>query len=215
MGKPLKENMTDKTTETETNDDVSGLKANNAELRKSLREEKDKTLDLNNRLTKIEQERDDAADSGKSELDRERNKWNREKADFEKQITGLTGEVAAFKIDAVINDAITSNKVMPEDVDMVRTYLKAGATMKDGNAIVGDKPLADHITDFFKSPVAQRYVAAPAHSGAGAQGSTAKTNVSTKMPETTGEWDAFYKMSAEDKPQAQALADSWGLNIKL
>lgn len=156
---------------------------------------------LEDRISELEGERDDAKNAGKSELERAQDK-----------VKSLTAEVAAFKIDAVINEAITSHKVMAEDADLVRTFLKAGVTMNDkGAAMAGDKTLADHITGFFASDVAKRYVAAPANTGAGATGSASKITTPNKMPETAEEWNSFYK-SVEGKPEeANAALKSWGL----
>lgn len=163
---------------------------------------------LEDRISDLERERDDATDAGKSDLERERDKV----AKLEGTVKNLTAEIGGFKIDAVINEAITANRVQVEDVDLVRTYLKDGVTVDaKGNAMKGDKPLNDSITDFFASDLAKRYVAAPANTGAGATGSASKVQAPNKMPETQEEWDKFYR-SVEGKPEETAAAlKSWGL----
>lgn len=217
MGKPLKGTMTDKTTDTDTpNEDVSGLKANNAELRKSLRDEKDKTRDLEARLTKIEQEREDAADSTKTEHQREISKLQR-------QIDKLTGDLSArdtrlgeLLIDNAIKEAITTNNVLPKHVEAVEALLwrKLGPKIENGEAISKDGvALTEAIPEFFKSPQAMDYVAANTGTGAGATGN-ANPNVSaskwTKPPVTGTEMRDWAHEAVASPSEFNALAKGWG-----
>lgn len=215
MGKPLKENMTDKTGTTETpNEDVSDLKANNAELRKSLRDEKDKNRDLEARLTKIEQEREDAADSTKSEHDKELGKLQR-------QIDKLTGDLTArdtrlgeLLIDNAIKEAISSNNVLPQFAKAVEAMLRAGAKIENGEAIAADgTPLADANAAFFQSADAKHFVAANTGTGAGATGN-ASPNVAgskwTKPPVTGTEMRDWAHEAVANPVEFNALAKGWG-----
>jgi len=173
MGKPLKGIMTDKTTETETQtEDVSGLKANNADLKSRLKKEQDKSRDLETRLDALEQSINDAADSTKTEIDREKARAARDIQRLTDANANLTSQLATLKIDNVINEQIAKAGVLPHHAPILATFLRNGATMENGEAVVGGKPLTDHLTEFFSSEAAKHYVAAPANSGAGATGST-------------------------------------------
>lgn len=212
MGKPLKENMTDKTTDTETNEDVSGLKANNTELRKSLREEKDKTRDLESRLTKIEQEREDAADSTKTEHQKELGKLQR-------ALDKATGDLAArdtrlgeLLIDNAIKQAITDNNVLPQFAKAVEAMLRVGVKIENGEALSADgTPLSDANTAFFKSADAKHFVSAPASAGAGAAGNSTVNNAGKWMkPPVTGmEMQEWSRDAVADPVSHNAIAKGW------
>lgn len=144
-------------------------------------------------------------------------KHAREITKLNNDIAALTSEISVFKIDDVITKAMTEHKVHPDDLDLVRTFLKAGSTMKDNVATVGDKPLDEHIGEFFASPTAKRYLSAPQNSGADAAGSTTRTHSTlTKAPTNETEMATFGHIVRENPEQAKALAKGWGwpeLNI--
>lgn len=124
------------------------------------------------------------------------------KAEIDKLTTKLdtiTTELSTHKIDNVINEAITENGVLPHHADILKTFLKTGAQMKDGEAFVGDTALADHLEGFFQSENARHYIAAPSNSGAGAPGATGMagghgfTRENIRDPKKEAEWLAMEK----------------------
>lgn len=113
-------------------------------------------------------------------------------------------------IDTAISTKLGEAGVFPWASEAVSALMKAGAVVRDGQAMVGDVPLADHIAAYLGSDAGKNYVAAPANGGAGATGSTAKSSKFTKPPETAEEWDRFMKLSASSPAETNALADAWG-----
>lgn len=170
--------MTDNTTTTD--DDTSGLKAKNADLLKKLNDEKNARKTLEERLQAIEDERDTAKSEAaskagdfetlKSQLEKKHQAELKKLSDANE---ALGKNLSALKIDGTISDAIAKAGVLPQHVRAVTLMLKDGASMENGEAMVNGVSLTDHVASFFKSEDAKHYVAAPANSGAGAQGSSA------------------------------------------
>jgi len=122
------------------------------------------------------EERADKAESAKSEL--------------EKQVKTLTGErdkavksletESAFTQKLLIQDglksALIANGVKDEDfIDSLAAKFGSTATVKvDGEtrtALIGDKPLADHIKEWAGSDAGKKFVAAAVNSGGDSRGS--------------------------------------------
>jgi hypothetical protein len=132
------------------------------------------------------------------------------------QLTRLNGDLSAVKIDAVISAEIAKAGVLPHHADILTTFLKAGATMKDGEAVVGDKALNDHLNDFFASDAAKHYVAAPQNSGAGAMGSTTGASNTHGFTKETLTLTAFSKIANEKGSDvANSIAAAVGSNLKV
>lgn len=197
---------------------TKGLKDKNAELIgevRTLKQEKQDALEAAD-----EAANDAAAKSG----DVEALKASLEKkhaADLKKlndQLGKMTTDLSALKIDAVISAEIAKAGVLPIHADILTTFLKAGATMENGEATVNGVALGDHLSNFFSSDAAKHYVAAPANSGAGATGSTTnasahgctKENIRTAQKEA--EWmalertnPALFKQVAVDTGRNEVL----------
>lgn len=203
--------MTDNTTE--TTDDLSGLKSNNAELRKDLKKAKEAYNDLADRLAELEAERDAAADSGKTDLDRQASKHQRDIDKLNKElkardetIAALNSNLSTFKIEAVANQLMTDARVMAEHHDIVSTFLKAGVTMVDGEPMVGDVSFADHAKSFLSSERAKHFISGGQNGGAGATGSTASAS-SVNKPWNQTEYQILKK---SNPAEAAAWADATG-----
>lgn len=210
--------MTDKTTDIETNDDVSGLKANNTDLKSRLKKEQDKTRDLESRLSALESDRDDALDTSKSEHDKALGKLEKALEKANADLAARDTRLGELLIDNAIKDAITANKVLPEYVRFVDSDLRRGVKIVDGEAVTADgTPFAEARDAFFKSPEARAVVAAPNNGGAGATGSTTRTHTQlTKAPTNAQEMETFGHIVRDNPEQAKALAKGWGwpeLNI--
>ncbi|MGK2911234.1 MAG: hypothetical protein ACSLE1_15745 [Sphingobium sp.] len=98
---------------------------------------------------------------------------------FEKQIADLTtsNEAAATQlktllIDNAIQTTLVESGVPAQFQKAMTALMKSGAELKDGQAVVGDVPLADHIKTYLSGDEGKHFVAAPLNSGAGATGST-------------------------------------------
>ncbi|MGJ8480846.1 hypothetical protein [Sphingobium yanoikuyae] len=119
--------------------------------------------------------------------------------------------LATMLIDNAISTKLGEAGVFPWASEAVSALMKAGAVVKDGQAMVGDVPLADHIATYLGSDAGKNYVAAPANGGAGATGSTAKAvshdftreNFSSRMDE----WAIMQKSNPD---QAKEIAISVG-----
>lgn len=205
--------MTDKTNETDTpNDDVSGLKANNADLKSRLDKATKANKTLEDRLDQLEAAQNDAADTTKSEVEKAQAKLQREIDKLTTLNQKLNSTLATKTIDGAISAAIAKAGVLPEHVAMLTKALKADATMNDtGEAVTLDgTSFDDHLGSYFASKEAKSYIAAPMNSGAGAAGSTAKGNTLQKAPETAEEWKAYFELTASNPAEANAQAAIWG-----
>jgi hypothetical protein len=124
-------------------------------------------------------------------------------ADYESRLSTLL-------VDNAISAAIVENGVMPQFARAVTAMLKADASVTDGEALANGVPLADHIKSFFIGDEGKHFVAAPANSGGGAQGSSAKGSAWSKPPETAEEYNQFMQDSVTNPAMTNAAADSWG-----
>jgi len=120
----------------------------------------------------------------------------------------LTADLSILKIDNVIADAMSKNGVMAEDVDILSTFLKTGATIENGEAMVNGVPLAEHVSSFFSSERASRYVAAPQNNGAGATGNTTTTGKWTTPP-TLAQMSEWARDAVTNPTQYNAMARQW------
>lgn len=97
--------------------------------------------------------------------------------DSAKQIEKLTKDVAdkdtaltQHLIDGGLTAALAKVGVAPHFMDAAKAMLRGQASIKDGAAVIGDKPLADHITEWAGSDQGKHFVLAPQNSGGGGQG---------------------------------------------
>lgn len=137
---------------------------------------------------------------------------------FEAQIAKLTadrdaanGQLNTLLIDNQISQAIATNNVPAHAQRALSLLLRDGAAVKNGEAFVGDVSLSDHIGAFFASDEGKHWLPAPANSGAGATGSSAKGNTHGFTKENfdsrIGEWMA---LASSDSVTAKAIAESVG-----
>lgn len=196
---------------TTSNEDVTGLKANNADLKQRLTKEQNKTKSLEERILAIETERDEAREAGKSDADKATSALQKQIEQLNKKLVDSEAREATFRIDGAISDAIAKAGVLPHFVPAVTAMLKSGVEMKNGEAFADGSPLADKISGFFGSDDARHYVAAPANSGGGAQGSGSKALAHDFTAENFDsrqfEWLA---LAGKDPAHAKAIAQSVG-----
>ncbi|MBD8734894.1 hypothetical protein [Sphingomonas sp. CFBP 13706] len=204
--------MTDKTNETETpNDDVSGLKANNADLKSRLDKATKANKTLEDRLDQLEAAQNDAADTTKSEVEKAQAKLQREIDKLTTLNQKLNSTLATKTIDGAISAAIAKAGVLPEHVAMLTKALKADASMNDtGEAVTLDgTSFEDHLGSYFASKEAKSYIAAPMNSGAGAAGSSAKGSMFAGEPKTAEDFKKFEELAKTNPAEAQAYAKTW------
>lgn len=185
---------------------TKGLKDKVSELHsvnKALKDEAQAAKDA------AEQAEHDAAEKSNS-VDDVRRSYDAKVKKLQADIDTRDKTLATMLIDNAIATKIGEAGVFPHFAKAVTAMLKADAVVKNGEAMVGDVPLADYISGFLVSDEGKHFVAAPANGGAGATGSTAKSSKFTKPPETADEWDRFMKASAANPAETNALADAWG-----
>lgn len=185
---------------------TKGLKDKVSELHsvnKALKDEAQAAKDA------AEQAEHDAAEKSNS-VDDVRRSYDAKLKKLQDTIDARDKTLNTMLIDTAIATKIGEAGVFPHFAKAVTAMLKADAVVKNGEAMVGDVPLADYISGFLVSDEGKHFVAAPANGGAGATGSTAKSSKFTKPPETADEWDRFMKASAANPAETNALADAWG-----
>lgn len=158
-----------------TQEATEALSAKNKELLAELRAAKAKAkgseIDPEDH-SRLQTERDDLAA-----------KLEKVTKDSSKQIEKLTADVAArdsalteHLIDGGLTAALVKANVSPHFMDAAKAMLRGKATIKDGAAVIGDKPLGDHVTEWAGSDQGKHFVAAPANSGGGAGGGSGNQN---------------------------------------
>lgn len=195
-------------TDTST-EDVTGLKKNNADLKR----ERD---DAKRELRELRREKEDAEKQREREdkdIEALERRLTREHADALKTVTderdALANDLKTVRIDNEIKTAITNGKVMPEWAELVESHLLRRVTYEDGVATIEGKSIADAAKAYLKTPTGMKTVLAPESTGSGSTGNSgAVANTWTKAPVSNSEWDAF---DALEPAVRNGLADQWNM----
>ncbi len=87
-----------------------------------------------------------------------------------KDLTDKEGALTQHLIDGGLSTALAKAGVAPHFMDAAKAMLRGQAAIKDGAAVIGDKPLADHVTEWAGTDQGKHFITAPANSGGGGQG---------------------------------------------
>lgn len=87
-----------------------------------------------------------------------------------KDLTDKDGALTQHLIDGGLSSALAKAGVAPHFMDAAKAMLRGQAAIKDGAAVIGDKPLADHVTEWAGTDQGKHFITAPANSGGGGQG---------------------------------------------
>ncbi|AZR93922.1 hypothetical protein BBB39_09170 [Bordetella trematum] len=87
-----------------------------------------------------------------------------------KDLADKDGALTQHLIDGGLSTALAKAGVAPHFMDAAKAMLRGQAAIKDGAAVIGDKPLADHVTEWAGTDQGKHFVTAPANSGGGGQG---------------------------------------------
>lgn len=151
---------------------VEALQAKNRELLGELKvaKAKAKGADIDPEdHAKLQQELEDARaalgkaeKTGKSEIER---------------LTKVLGEkdasLASILVDGGLTEAMAKVGVKTELMGAAKALLKSGAIVKDGVALLGDKPLAEAVAAWATGDEGKHFVTAPANTGGSANGGNA------------------------------------------
>ena len=208
----------DKNTNEEVVNNDTGLKAKNTELLTKLAKANKDRETLEARLEALE----DAAEEAKgtsTELTKAQKaqakaetELSRVNALLESQGTRLRSVVLANEVDK----AMDANNVLPHMREPLRALFMSEIEWdaEELSGAIAGKPVADHLSGYFKSQNAAHYVAAPETGGAGAEGNKTAlpaSSAATLFPDLNavnlGEWSNFQNANREE---ANAYAISKG-----
>lgn len=96
-------------------------------------------------------------------------------------------------IDGGLTSALAKANVPAHFLDAAKALLKGQAAIKDGVAVVGDKPLAEHVAAWAGSDQGKHFVLAPHNSGGGGQGGSGGGKQTGNMGGTRDERTAALK----------------------
>lgn len=103
-------------------------------------------------------------------LDKTTKGSNRQIEKLTKDLTDKEGALTQHLIDGGLSTALAKAGVAPHFMDAAKAMLRGQAAIKDGAAVIGDKPLADHVTEWAGTDQGKHFITAPANSGGGGQG---------------------------------------------
>lgn len=103
-------------------------------------------------------------------LDKVTKDSNRQIEKLTKDLTDKEGALTQHLIDGGLSSALAKAGVAPHFMDAAKAMLRGQAAIKDGAAVIGDKPLADHVTEWAGTDQGKHFITAPANSGGGGQG---------------------------------------------
>ncbi|NMU88406.1 hypothetical protein HGQ98_00695 [Achromobacter ruhlandii] len=105
-----------------------------------------------------------------SKLDKVTKDSTRQIEKLTKDLTDKEGALTQHLIDGGLSTALAKAGVAPPFLDAAKAMLRGQAAIKDGAAVIGDKPLADHVTEWAGTDQGKHFITAPANSGGGGQG---------------------------------------------
>lgn len=156
--------------------DIAGLKANNTRLKDQLKKANAGEGNAEE-IARLEAE----LETSKAKLktaEKDLAKITKERDETAKTLEAETGFTQKLLVDNGLTDALVKANVAKQFLPAVKAMLAGQVTLKvDGEnrvAVVGDKSLADFVTEWTKGEDGKHYVAAPANGGAGAKGGTDK-----------------------------------------
>jgi len=145
------------------------MKAKNAELLAEVKKEKQKSREVD---VDAYHKALDELDNVKAENSKLSGELKLKAKDSEKLLAQLGEKDSTLQkliIDDGLTNALTSAGVVPELMPAVKALLRSQAQLKDNQAVINDKPLADFMTEWATTD-GKAYIKAPANSGGGAGG---------------------------------------------
>lgn len=130
----------------------------------------------------------------------------RELKKLQDKLDASDANLSTLLIDNAIATKMAEAGVFPQLSKGFVAMMKADAAVVNGQAMVGDLSLADHMSAFLSSEDGQHYYPAPKNSGGGATGSTAKAS---SLP-TTWNLTKYAELKAENHEAAAAYASAHG-----
>jgi len=100
--------------------------------------------------------------SAKAEIDR-----------LSKAVSESETKLSSILVDGGLTEAMAKVGVRPELMGAAKALLKSNAIVKDGAALLGDKPLAEAVAAWATGDEGKHFVAAPVNTGGGANGGNA------------------------------------------
>ena len=146
------------------------MKAKNAELLAEVKKEKQKSREVD---VDAYHKALDELDNVKAENAKLSGELKLKAKDSEKLLAQLgekDGALQKLIIDDGLTNALTSAGVVPELMPAVKALLRSQAQLKDNQAVINDKPLAEFMTEWATTD-GKAYIKAPTNSGGGAGGS--------------------------------------------
>lgn len=165
----------------------------NSELLKELRTAKNKNKELDfDTYNKVLEENDTL----KGQLSKLTNDLGLKTKDLEK-VNGLLSEKDNYLKNLTLENALNENLakigVKSEYSTAVKALLKSQAKVEDNNVIIGDKSINDFMTEW-QNGEGKAFIAAPANSGSGANGSNGGAVPTVgKVDGTKAEQEAYIK----------------------
>lgn len=104
------------------------------------------------------------------ELDKVKKDSTRQIEKLTKDLTDKEGALTQHLIDGGLSTALAKAGVAPHFMDAAKAMLRGQAAIKDGAAVISDKLLADHVTEWAGTDQGKHFITAPANSGGGGQG---------------------------------------------
>lgn len=152
---------------------TSGLQAKNNELLGKLKKAQ-KSGEIDPADYQAVQDELSKANEKISEMTKQVKTLTKDNETFKKNYEAEAGVTHKLIVQNGLTAALIEAKVKPELMKAVVALLSPQATLKaEGDsriAVVGDKPLADYVSEWAKSDEGKHYVAAPNNQGGGANG---------------------------------------------
>lgn len=163
---------------------TEGLKNKNQELlgkNKKFKEERDSALskitDLEEQNEELEAAKVQKTSDVEAALEKQAKKHQKQVDELTGKLTGSESQIKKLLVDNGLNDALIKANVAKEHIPAVTALLKTTNNIEISSdddtpvAMVGDKSLAEYVSEWSQGDMGKLYVSAQDNSGGGAQGS--------------------------------------------
>ncbi len=196
--------MTIETTTESSSEDVSGLKKNNADLKR----ERDTWKQRAEAAEKKVEDTEDAGDELKT-IKRERDNLKTERDDLVAERDTLAADLRNTRVDSAISAAIASGNVRPEMVEAVEAILHRKVQYEDSEATINGKSIADYAKSYFGKDGAH-FVRAADNAGADSQGNSGAKAVAHSMTKENFDINEFTMIQLDNPELANSIAEAVG-----
>lgn len=160
------------------------LSAKNKELLGEVKKERNKSREIDADKFYALQDELESVKADNAKLSGDLKGKNKEFEKLQASLTERDKSLEKLIIDDGLTNALTSANVKAELLPAVKALLRGQAQLKDNQAMMGDKPLSEFMTEWVSGD-GKHYITAPQNSGGGSNGGSGDTSNNVDVSKMT------------------------------